>query len=226
MYRQTAKISPTFEQSDGGTIHTFHLHNMPRETEWQCIFNKRTLYRAVGVSQLFLMAKCTGGQQKSPQVLSKAMEDQSTRFICITYWGKQNGRVLLTNKQCTEQLKLTQILLWQNAQAPSKNRFKFRTEEQTTHFICISHQGKWNGSVLLMYGAVGGNTNSPHRKCVAHRANFKIVLTFKCGDWETIYIFHSYNYPEKQNGILLLMYEALNKQLKQKQILDQTATVP
>ena len=25
MYRQTAKITLTFEQSDGGTIHTFHL---------------------------------------------------------------------------------------------------------------------------------------------------------------------------------------------------------
>ena len=27
-----------FKESDGGTIHMFHLYNSPRETEWQCIF--------------------------------------------------------------------------------------------------------------------------------------------------------------------------------------------
>ena len=37
---QTAKIAQTFEQSNGGTINTFHLYNLLRKTEWQCTFNK------------------------------------------------------------------------------------------------------------------------------------------------------------------------------------------
>ena len=42
------QITLTFEQSDRGTIHMFYLHNLPRETEWQCTFNNRTEYGAVG----------------------------------------------------------------------------------------------------------------------------------------------------------------------------------
>ena len=38
------------------------------------------------------------------------MEKQFTRFICITYWGKQNGSVLGTNEWCTEQLEQKKIL--------------------------------------------------------------------------------------------------------------------
>ena len=38
------------------------------------------------------------------------MEEQFTRFIYITYQGKQSGSVLLANKQCTEQLEQKQIL--------------------------------------------------------------------------------------------------------------------
>jgi len=38
------------------------------------------------------------------------MEEQFTHFVSITYQGKQNGSILLTNKQCTEQLEQTQIL--------------------------------------------------------------------------------------------------------------------
>ena len=53
------------------------------------------------------MAKCTGKLQKSPQLLSKAMEEQ---FTHLTYQGKRNGSVVLTNNQCTEQLERTQIL--------------------------------------------------------------------------------------------------------------------
>jgi len=34
--------------------------------------------------------------------LSKAMEEQFTRLICLTYQGKQNGSVVSTNNQCTE----------------------------------------------------------------------------------------------------------------------------
>ena len=38
------------------------------------------------------------------------MEEQSTRFICITYQEKHNDGVLLTNEWCVEQLEQTQIL--------------------------------------------------------------------------------------------------------------------
>ena len=43
------------------------------------------------------MAKCTGAQQKSPQLSSKMMEKQSTHLICIPHQGKHNGSALLTN---------------------------------------------------------------------------------------------------------------------------------
>jgi len=33
---------------------------------------------------------------------SKAMEEQFTRLICLTYQRKQNGSVVSTNNQCTE----------------------------------------------------------------------------------------------------------------------------
>ena len=76
------------------------------------------------------------------------MEEQSTRFICITYQGKQNGSVLLTNKQCMEQLEQTQIL--------------------------------------------------PHTKCTCQTANIsKIVLTFDWGIGVTIYMFHLFNLPRE-----------------------------
>ena len=70
------------------------------------------MYRAVGVKTNFSLftAKCTGEQQKLPQVLDRAMEEQSTHFIYITYSGKLNSSVLLTNEQCMEQLEWTQIL--------------------------------------------------------------------------------------------------------------------
>jgi len=32
MYRRTAKTTLTFEQSNGGTIHMFHLYNSSRKT--------------------------------------------------------------------------------------------------------------------------------------------------------------------------------------------------
>jgi len=41
---------------------------------------------------------------------SEAMEEQFTHFTYITYQWKQNGSVLLVNKQCTEQLERTQNL--------------------------------------------------------------------------------------------------------------------
>ena len=44
------------------------------------------------------------------QLLNKAMEEQSTHFIWITYQGKQNGSILLTNECCMEQFEQPQIL--------------------------------------------------------------------------------------------------------------------
>ena len=39
---------------------------------------------------------------KSPELSSKAMEEQFTRLICLTYQGKQNGSAVSTNNQCME----------------------------------------------------------------------------------------------------------------------------
>ena len=80
------------------------------------------------------------------------IEEQSKRFICITYQGKQNGSVLLTNKQCTEQLKWKQILFiakYTGEQQKSPKLLDKAMEEQFTCFICITYEGKQNGSVLL-----------------------------------------------------------------------------
>ena len=64
------------------------------------------------------MAKSKGKQQKLPYLLNKAMEKQSTNFICITYQGKQsssaldlsrgayNGTILLTYEAGTKQLTM------------------------------------------------------------------------------------------------------------------------
>ena len=92
--RRTVKIAPTFELSDGGTIHMFHLYNLPKETEWYCTFNKWTMYGAVGVNtnSYFVWA----AEQISPKILNAMMEKQSTCFICMIYLGKHNGTVLLT----------------------------------------------------------------------------------------------------------------------------------
>ena len=62
--------------------------------------------------QILPMEKCTGRQQKSPKLLNRKMEEQSTHFICITHQGKHNGSVLLTNERYTEQLEQTQTLVW------------------------------------------------------------------------------------------------------------------
>jgi len=76
------------------------------------------------------------------------MEKQSTHFICITYQGKQNGSVLLTNKWYLKQLERTQILPIQNEWGHTENVVK----------------------------------NHPN---------------FDCGDGETIYMFYLYNLPRE-----------------------------
>ena len=61
----------------------FICYNLSRETEWQCTFDKFTIHRAVVMKKNFPMAKCTGEQQKSPQLLNKVMEEQSTwEILC------------------------------------------------------------------------------------------------------------------------------------------------
>ena len=84
------------------------------------------------------------------------IEEQSTRFICKIYRGKQNDSVLLTKEWCTEQLEQAQTLTMQNI---------------------------WAAQQILL----------------------KIVLTLECGDGETIYTFHLYSLPGKQNGNVFLM---------------------
>ena len=58
------------------------------------------------------MTKCASKQQKLAKLSNRAMEEQLTCFICITYQGKQNGSVLLPNDHeiHTEQMKQTQTL--------------------------------------------------------------------------------------------------------------------
>ena len=75
-------------------------------------------------TQILPMAKCTSEQQILHS--NKAMEEQSTHFICITYQQKHNGSVLLANEWCTE---------------------------QSTHFTSIICPEKHNGTVLLTYEA-------------------------------------------------------------------------
>ena len=67
-------------------------------------------------------------------------------YLKVTYQGKQNGSVLSTNEQCTEQLEQAQIFPIQNA---------------------------WAAQQILA----------------------KTILTFECGDGETIYMFHLHNLP-------------------------------
>ena len=49
-------------------------------------------------SSIMTYGKMYRGTAKITLTLSKAMEKQSTCFICITYLGKQNGTILLTLK--------------------------------------------------------------------------------------------------------------------------------
>ena len=89
----------------GGTIHTFHLHNLPREIKLQCTFNKWTMYGAVGVNTNSPHTKHMGHTKnitkKSFLLLNVVMEKQFTHFICIIYPGKHNGTIFLdTQSSC------------------------------------------------------------------------------------------------------------------------------
>jgi len=84
------------------------------------------------------MAKCKGKQQKLTNlILNKAMEEQFTRFICITYRRKQNGNVLLTNEWCTEQLKQTQFLPMAKCTDSQQNRPNFQTERWWNNLLIL-----------------------------------------------------------------------------------------
>jgi len=97
MYMQTAKITPTFKQSDGGTIHTFHLYNLPREREWQCTLNERCtkqLERKQCKMYRWRAKYCPNLQTE--QWKNNPHVQNSQR---VTEWSE-----LLTNEQYTEQL--------------------------------------------------------------------------------------------------------------------------
>ena len=109
-------------------------------------------------------------------------------------------------------------------------------EEQSTHFICIthgklSHQWKQNGSVLLTNKRCTKQFEQTQTlpmcaKYMGHTANIaKNHRNFKCDDGETIHMFLLYDLPmEAYNGTVLTT-EAHIKQLEQNQISDQRATV-
>ena len=87
-----------------------------------------------------ILPKCIAEQQKLPQLLNKAMEEQSTNFICLNYQGKQNGRVFSTNERCMQQLGLTKILPvlngWGKQQITSKIAPTFECSDgETIHSL-------------------------------------------------------------------------------------------
>jgi len=80
------------------------------------------------------------------------MEKQSTCFICITYQGKQNDSVLLTNEQFTEQLEQTQTLSIQNVLATQEYRLPkiiltFECDHGETFFTFYLY----NGNIMAPY---------------------------------------------------------------------------
>jgi len=68
------------------------------------------MYGAVGANTNSSYGKMYRRTTKIALTLSKAMEEQFTHLICLTYQGKQNCSVVSTNNQCMEQLEQKQIL--------------------------------------------------------------------------------------------------------------------
>ena len=88
-------------------------------------------------------------------------------------------------------------------------------EEQFTHLICLTYQGKQNGSVLLTNINVRSSWIEYkfflwQNVWAAQQISLKIVLTFDCGNGETIYTFKLHDLP---NRTILSTYEAHTKQL-------------
>jgi len=74
-------------------------------------------------------------------------------------------------------------------------------EEQFKHFIYITYQGKENGSILSTNKRCTSSW-SEHKFFLwqnvwaAQQISLIIILTFDCGNGETIYTFHLYNLPK------------------------------
>ena len=94
------------------------------------------------------MAKCTGEQQELPKLSSKAMEKQSTCFVCITYQGKQNSCVLLTNEWFTEQLEWTKMFPWQNVRVNQSSSHFFVFFFSFFSSFCNTFWNQYNSRVL------------------------------------------------------------------------------
>ena len=112
--------------------------------------------------QVDLYGKMYRPTAKFPQLLNKAMEEQSTGYICIAYQGQQNSSVLLTNERCTEQLEWTPYdKMYKRTPKINLRNFQIKwwRNNLLVSFAHVAHQGKQNGSVLfsskwMMYGAV------------------------------------------------------------------------
>ena len=77
------------------------------------------MYGAVGANTNSSYGKMYRRMTKIALTLSKAMEEQFTHLICLTYQGKQNCSVVSTNNQCMEQLE--RFFLCQNVWAAQQN---------------------------------------------------------------------------------------------------------
>jgi len=103
MYKWTAKIALTFEQSDGGTNHKLHLYNSLKGS----VINKWTMHGAVGANTNSTHTKCMGRTANIAKViLTFECDDGKTMYTFhgIIYSEKHNGTVLLMHEACTKQL--------------------------------------------------------------------------------------------------------------------------
>ena len=101
--------------------------------DWYILYSNMTQN-----SSIMTYGKMYRGTAKITLTLSKAMEKQSTCFICITYLGKQNGTILLTLKWWTEQLEWIQILPLTNCMGHTAN-------------ITKNHPNFWLGNGETIY---------------------------------------------------------------------------
>ena len=120
----------------------------------------------------------TGEQQKLSWFSDNVMEEQPTCFICITYQGKPNGSVLLTNEWFTEQLEWTQILPMTKCTGEQQNsQIKYGGMIHMFHLYNLPRKQngmQWTVSKRRMYEVVGTNTKiSPIQKLMytGHSAN-------------------------------------------------------
>ena len=81
---------------------------LSKETEWQCRFNKLSMYKVVGANTNSSYGKMYGPRSKyrlkSSQLLIAETEKQSTCLNCIIYAEEHNGTILSTYEACIKQL--------------------------------------------------------------------------------------------------------------------------